>query len=109
MSGVEVLQAKGFPYTLPDLLGDDALAERYRDGTFITLRLRSNMYHRFHSPADAQLKQVVYISGDTWNVNPIALRRIEKLFCKNERAIVELDLGEGRSLLHVATTFGSNE
>jgi phosphatidylserine decarboxylase len=100
--GVEVLQAKGFPYTLPDLLGDPALAERYRDGTFVTLRLRSNMYHRFHAPAEARLTQVVYISGDTWNVNPIALRRVEKLFCKNERAVIELDLGAGRSLLLVA-------
>lgn len=102
VSGVEVLQAKGFPYTLRDLLGDGALAERYRDGTFVTLRLRSNMYHRFHSPADARLKEVIYISGDTWNVNPVALRRIERLFCKNERAVIELELGEGRSLLLVA-------
>jgi phosphatidylserine decarboxylase len=102
LKGVEMLQAKGYPYTLPDLLGDEGLAERYRDGVFVTLRLRSNMYHRFHAPADARLKEVVYISGDTWNVNPIALRRIEKLFCKNERAVIELDLGDGRSLLLVA-------
>jgi phosphatidylserine decarboxylase len=31
---------------------------------------------------------VIYISGDTWNVNPIALKRVERLFCKNERAVV---------------------
>ena len=36
-------------------------------------------------------KQVTYISGDTWNVNPIALKRIEKLFCKNERAVMRTD------------------
>ena len=36
--------------------------------------------------------QVTYISGDTWNVNPIALKRIEKLFCKNERAVIETRL-----------------
>jgi phosphatidylserine decarboxylase len=35
---------------------------------------------------------VRYISGDTWNVNPIALKRIERLFCKNERAVVSLRL-----------------
>ena len=38
---------------------------------------------------------MTYISGDTWNVNPIALRRIEKLFCKNERAAVETRLRNG--------------
>jgi phosphatidylserine decarboxylase len=35
---------------------------------------------------------VSYISGDTWNVNPIALQRIENLFCKNERAVIRLKL-----------------
>jgi phosphatidylserine decarboxylase len=35
---------------------------------------------------------VKYLSGDTWNVNPIALKRIEKLFCKNERAVVRTRL-----------------
>jgi phosphatidylserine decarboxylase len=32
--------------------------------------------------------KVIYVSGDTWNVNPIALKRIEKLFCKNERVVL---------------------
>lgn len=88
--GTELIQAKGFPYTLMDLLGDEALVERHRDGQFITLRLKANMYHRFHTPADCRVSEVTYISGDTWNVNPIALKRIEKLFCKNERAIIDV-------------------
>ena len=33
-----------------------------------------------------------YISGDTWNVNPVALKRIENLFCKNERAVLPIEL-----------------
>ena len=32
------------------------------------------------------------MSGDTWNVNPIALRRIDKLLCKNERAVIRTRL-----------------
>jgi phosphatidylserine decarboxylase len=99
--GTEVFQAKGFPYTLLDLLGDARLADKYRDGTFVTLRLKSNMYHRFHAPCDAHLNEVVYVSGDTWNVNPIALRRIERLFCKNERAILDLQLDRQGGLLLV--------
>src|SRR5262245_39936561 len=88
--GTEVIQAKGFPYTLQDLLCDEALVDRYRDGHYVTLRLTSSMYHRFHAPCDCEVEQVIYMSGDTWNVNPIALARIERLFCKNERAIVQL-------------------
>jgi phosphatidylserine decarboxylase len=40
---------------------------------------------------------VTYFSGDTWNVNPIALRRIEKLYCKNERVFIKTRLsGAGK-------------
>ena len=74
-------------YACEDLLGDPELVERYRDGRYVTLRLTSSMYHRFHAPHDCRVEQVTYISGDTWNVNPIALKRVEKLFCKNERAV----------------------
>jgi phosphatidylserine decarboxylase len=93
--GTEVLQAKGFPYRLQDLLVDPALVERYRDGTYVTLRLTSSMYHRFHAPHDATVEGVTYVSGDTWNVNPIALRRVERLFCRNERAVLRLRLAAG--------------
>jgi phosphatidylserine decarboxylase len=88
----ECLQAKGFPYTLLDLLGDRDLVRQYQQGSYVTLRLTAGMYHRFHAPYDCQVEHVSYISGDTWNVNPIAVRRIENLFCKNERAVIRLKL-----------------
>ena len=94
-----VLQAKGFPYSVLDLMGDPALAEQYRNGTYVTLRLTSSMYHRFHAPADLTVQTITYISGDTWNVNPIALKRIERLFCKNERAAIECRLERTGQLL----------
>jgi phosphatidylserine decarboxylase len=101
----QVLQIKGFPYQLPDLLGDAALADAYRNGCYVTLRLTSAMYHRFHAPHDCRVESVTYISGDTWNVNPIALKRIERLFCKNERAVIEARLARtdhGVTLVAVA-------
>jgi phosphatidylserine decarboxylase len=100
-----VFQAKGFPYTLEHLLNSSELVRRWlgvlEGGTFITLRLTSSMYHRFHSPSDAHLSHVTYISGDTWNVNPIALKRIQALFCKNERAILEMQTTQGIPFLIV--------
>ena len=92
IDGVELIQAKGFPYTLHDLLADPELEALYRDGSYVTLRLTSAMYHRFHAPHDCVVDRVTYISGDTWNTNPIALERVEKLFCKNERAILRTRL-----------------
>lgn len=93
--GTELFQAKGFPYRLEDLLIDPALVETYRDGIYVTLRLTSSMYHRFHAPHDATVERVTYVSGDTWNVNPIALKRVERLFCRNERAVLRLRLASG--------------
>ena len=84
----ELIQAKGFPYSLRDLLHDPELVRLYEGGLYVTLRLKANMYHRFHAPHDCRVDRVTYISGDTWNVNPIALRRIERLYTRNERAVV---------------------
>ena len=92
--GDELMQVKGFPYTLRELLIDPRVAAHYVDGQFVTLRLTSGMYHRFHAPHDCTAEHVTYVSGETWNVNPIALKRVAKLFCKNERAIVRTRLGD---------------
>src|SRR5690348_1806194 len=96
-----LLQAKGFPYTLESLLGPAhaELIPQYRQGSYVTLRLTAGMYHRFHAPHDCRIEQVTYLSGDTWNVNPIALKRIEALFCKNERAAIECRLERTGQLL----------
>jgi len=96
--GTDLIQAKGFPYSLNDLLCNEDLVNRYRDGIYITLRLKATTYHHFHAPDDCKIKKVTYISGDTWNVNPIAVRRVEKLFCKNERAIIEATLKDGHQM-----------
>lgn len=88
IAGTEVFQAKGFPYKLEDLLGEEENIADWQDGYFVTLRLTSSMYHRFHAPYDLNVEKVRYYSGDTWNVNPIALKRVAKLFCKNERAFL---------------------
>lgn len=103
--GAQVFQAKGFPYPLTDLLGRSTRATEtinaLRGGSYVTLRLTSSMYHRFHAPTGLTLHHVTYHSGDTWNVNPIALKRIERLFCKNERAALHLSLEDGTPLLLV--------
>jgi phosphatidylserine decarboxylase len=94
-----LIQAKGFPYTLADLTSDPETVTAYRNGTYVTLRLTAGMYHRFHAPLDATMEKLTYISGDTWNVNPIALKRIEKLFCKNERALLKLRLRDSEQTI----------
>ena len=99
IEGDQLIQAKGLTYTLLDLLRDPELVGLYRDGRYVTLRLTSSMYHRFHAPHECRVEQVTYVSGDTWNTNPITVKRVERLFCKNERAIVRTRLRANGALV----------
>ena len=101
----QVYQAKGFPYQLQTLLGASERSQHWptvlEGGSYLTLRLTSSMYHRFHAPHDVRLKHVTYLSGDTWNVNPVALKRVAELFCKNERAVLHMQTETGVPFLIV--------
>jgi phosphatidylserine decarboxylase len=57
------------------------------------------MYHRFHAPYGCRVEQVNYVPGDTWNVNPTALKRVESLFCRNERATLRCRLASSDHLI----------
>ena len=95
VDGTRLFQAKGFPYEIGELFGDAEAARPWHGGQYVTLRLTSAMYHRFHAPHDCTVEQLRYLSGDTWNVNPIALKRVERLFCRNERAVLRARLASG--------------
>jgi phosphatidylserine decarboxylase len=97
--GGDLLQVKGSAYSLEELLGDRALAEFYHDGCYVTLRLTAGRYHRFHAPYDCRIKHVTHIWGDTWNLKPAALARIEKLFCRNERVVIHTCLAAKNQLV----------
>lgn len=91
-----VLQVKGSTYALEELVRDPELVATYRNGTYVTLRLTASMYHRFHAPHDCRVEQVRHIAGDAWNVNPPTLKRVSRVFCRNERAVLSLSLDATR-------------
>ena len=97
--GTTVLQAKESAYTLDDLLCDASLANYYAGGCYATLRLKAEMYHRFHAPYDCRVEQVTYVAGDAWNVNPPAVTRIPRLYCRNERAVIRTRIGPGSHMI----------
>ena len=94
----QLWQAKGMGYRADELFGQTERAVPFEGGSFVTLRLTSSMYHRFHAPADGRIEHTTYLSGDAWNVNPIALKRVQRLFCRNERAVIRLRLNTGEPL-----------
>jgi phosphatidylserine decarboxylase len=102
IAGDTLHQIKGAPYRMSELLGDAEAGRKFKGGTYVTLRLTAGMYHHFHAPHDLTVEKVTYISGDCWNVNPIALKRVERLFCKNERAAIHCRLTDGTPIILVA-------
>lgn len=98
----QALQIKGAPYAVADLVGDKGLAAEIEGYRYATLRLTAGMYHRFHAPADLTVERLIYLSGDCFNVNTPALKRVERLFCRNERAVLVCRLADGSPLLLVA-------
>jgi phosphatidylserine decarboxylase len=81
----KLVQVKGFTYSLRELIKDDKTAEKYADGTCLILRLCPTDYHRFHFIDSGVCKDTVKISGAYYSVNPVALQKVEKLFCENKR------------------------
>jgi len=86
-------QVKGRPYTVADLLGDEALAKTFEGGDFVSLYLSPKDYHRFHAPATLSVRQAEYIPGQLWPVNAFAVEHIDKLFCINERIVAYCETG----------------
>jgi phosphatidylserine decarboxylase len=95
-------QIKGAPYRLGELIGDDAEAAGFEGGLYATLRLTAGMYHHFHAPCDLTVERAGFIAGDCWNVNTPALKRVERLFCRNARAALRCRTAEGVPFLIVA-------
>lgn len=80
-----IVQVKGFTYSLKELINDDSIADKYENGTCLILRLCPVDYHRFHFVDNGLISSTTKIKGDYYSVNPIALSDIKKLFCKNKR------------------------
>ena len=84
----QVLQAKGHRYSTTALVGgDQALAERFHDGSFATLYLSPKDYHRIHMPCDGTLLRMIHVPGSLFSVNPVTARGVPRLFARNERVV----------------------
>lgn len=108
----KLIQAKGHDYTSVELLGGDAaLADEFTDGEFATLYLSPSDYHRVHMPCGGVLRQMIYVPGDLYSVNPLTAENIPNLFARNERVvcIFDTEFGPMAQILVGATIVGSIE
>lgn len=91
-----VFQAKGQSFSLTELLGgDDARAEPFREGEFATIYLSPKDYHRIHMPMAGTLKEMVYVPGKLFSVNPVTAENVPNLFARNERVACLFDTEAG--------------
>ena len=80
-----IVQVKGFTYSLRELISNDLVAKEFEGGTCLILRLCPTDYHRFHFIDNGTCGPSQKIKGAYYSVNPIALEKVPNLFCKNKR------------------------
>lgn len=99
ISGEEhVLQAKGQPYSVRELLGP-AAPERLEGWWSWILYLSPRDYHRVHSPFAGCPLSISWIEGERISVAPKVLQRIPRVFVRNARAVVEIETAQGSAFL----------
>jgi len=90
-----LFQAKGHDFSAGELLGDDARAAAYRDGSFLTVYLSPRDYHRVHMPLAGELLQTVHVPGRIFSVAPLPVAEIPRLFARNERLVCHFESERG--------------
>jgi phosphatidylserine decarboxylase len=92
----KLIQAKGFNYSLTSLLGGDArTAAPFQKGKFSCIYLAPKDYHRIHMPMAATLREMIYVPGELFSVNPLTANNVPDLFARNERVVTIFDTEHG--------------
>lgn len=76
---------KGEEFTLAEFFKNEELAEKYKGGIMVIVRLAPVDYHRFHFPADGKISESKKIEGYYYSVSPHAIRKNFRIFCENKR------------------------
>jgi len=93
----KLIQAKGFNYSLTSLLGGDVrTAAPFQGGQFSCIYLAPKDYHRIHMPMSATLREMIYVPGELFSVNPLTARNVPDLFARNERVVTIFDTEFGQ-------------
>ncbi len=92
----QLIQAKGFNYSLTSLLGgDEKTSAPFQGGKFSCIYLAPKDYHRIHMPMAATLREMIYVPGDLFSVNPLTANNVPDLFARNERVVAIFDTAHG--------------
>ena len=90
-----LLQAKGYGYTVDQLLAGAAEGLDLEGGWAWTLYLGPYDYHRVHTPLAGELVDVRWVPGDRRSVATKVVERVPRLYATNERAVLRLESEHG--------------
>ncbi|KAI8910974.1 phosphatidylserine decarboxylase-domain-containing protein [Gorgonomyces haynaldii] len=109
-----VEQVKGVEYSLDALLGKSPFSKITEGNSYqpkpgnnlysVVIYLAPGDYHRFHSPADWQVKNTRHFAGELFSVSPLMARLMNNLFVLNERVSL---LGEWKHGFFSMTAVGA--
>ncbi|KXG11359.1 Phosphatidylserine decarboxylase proenzyme [Anoxybacillus sp. P3H1B] len=85
------ITVKGKQYSIPEMLGSDALAEKYLNGLFVILYLSPSHYHRIHSPISGVVTRQWSLGAKSYPVNRLGLKYGRRPLSKNYRMITEVN------------------
>ena len=94
-----LLQVKGSHYDLFGLFREGSIARRFENGTYVTLYLSPQDYHRIHAPLDLSIEGLSYMPGTLLPVNPPSVRWNPGLYTQNERISIYADSPAGQVAL----------
>lgn len=92
----QLFQVKGKTYLLNDLLKQKP---DFQNGSFLSIYLSLADYHRVHLPFDATLTAIRKIPGTLYSLSPKTLEKIDRVYCRNERVVLEGVCAFGRFYL----------
>ncbi len=90
-----VLQAKGQPYSLGELLGSAGEGLDLEGAWVLTIYLSPRDYHRVHCPQESRLEHVAWLGAERFSVAPKVLLRRPRVFVRNERVALRLTAQTG--------------
>ena len=92
----------GKPLDVAELVGEPIDGER----DVAVLYLSPKDYHRVHVPLEGRATRWRYVPGTLWPVFPAAVRSVDHLFSRNERAVVTTETPAGRLDVVLVGAFG---
>ena len=101
---------KGSEFDLRHFLDDEKLADQFKGGSMLIVRLAPVDYHRYHFPVAGIAGPSIPIKGWYYSVSPIALKGNLEIFLQNQREYCLIDTPDMGQVLMcevAATSVGS--